>query len=1034
MEPEQPEFELGETVQQKNQPEIIGVVRDRRWNEQAESWDYSVQFGARSKLVPGEQLQRLQLLVSPWEALESQTFSGIQHFIFTLTFHRLRRPPTRIANSFATSRTQFYPHQFKPLLKFLDNPSNRLLIADDVGLGKTIEAGYIMRELEARQVVDHVLVVVPARLKSKWKRELRDRFEEHFDEVKASDLMKLADRIRQGREPDPFRWIVSYESARPDEIRKALEETRPVIDVMIADEAHRMRNPESLQHKIGSTLCKCADTVLFLSATPVQNRMEDLWHLLRLLSPEEFSSWTIFADQMQANSFLLRAQKALRQRPTDVNEARQNLQRFLDAMGDRLVGAELLASMQERLSAPRLERRDLVELEADIGALSPIGHILSRTRKVEALPNRAHREATWKSVSLSPSERQIYDNVENLCRLAWMGGGSSWGFQMALIMAYRITASCIPAAMAYFADRLKVQSRELPISQVDEEGATEDVRKESSPQNGSEFDTATRQGLAEIVDSYRALSLVDSKLQSLTDLLSEIWRADDAAGRDHRKVVVFSFFRRTLEYLARSLETRQIRNRMIHGLINVDDRESAIDDFLLRKDISVLLTSEVGGEGIDLQRASIVVNYDLPWNPMVVEQRIGRVDRIGQEADKILVYNLIVADSIEERILQRLLQKLGIFRETIGEIEPIIGEQIEKLGAAALSGEFTSTELERKVEDAAKALEQQMKQAREVLSHVDDLLAADQNLIDEISAVTQEHQIPSESDLLLFLNTFLAKRFAGCQIPGTAAGAVVKVDLRGGLSGDLEREAPNLGLDVGVFARRIAGGPIDLTLSREVGYRHSRCELLNLRHPLVRFAVGQSEGAGDTTSTAFSLRLKKSKVLAAGTYGFLIASVELKGSRPTTRLAAVFASLDSGEVTHDQEKTTPAILELLQEGEDVAASRLTSMQVSRLKLQLTGGLNVVTKEWNVREEQLDVVRRQLRSAAVLGALDLKVKRAQEGLATLRSQEASPFAIRMAEAKLEKATRESDGAKSVQPKSSWGGLETEEIALGILSVA
>ena len=188
------------------------------------------------------------------------------------------------------------------------------------------------------------------------------------------------------------------------------------------------------------------------------------------------------------------------------------------------------------------------------------------------------------------------------------------------------------------------------------------------------------------------------------------------------------------------------------------------------------------------------------------------------------------------------------------------------------------------------------------------------------------------------------------------------------------------------------------------------------------------------SSTAFSLRLKKSKVLAAGAYGFLIASVELKGSRPTTRLAAVFASLDGSEVINDPERTTPAILELMQLGEDVAAPQLNSAQVSKLKACLTDGLNALTKEWNIREEQLDAVRRQMRAAAVLGALDLKVKRAQEGLSTLQSQEASPFAIRMAVAKLEKAIGERDGARSAAPKSSWGGLETEEIALGILSVA
>src|SRR5260370_293466 len=146
-------------------------------------------------------------------------------FVFTLTYHRLRRPPTRIAYSFSTSRTQFYPHQFTPLLKFLDHPGKRLLIADDVGLGKTIEAGYILRELRARQVVERVLVVAPARLGSKWKRELQTRFDEPFDIVRRTDLIGLAERLRQGREIEPFRWITSYEHVRPEEVRVALEDT-----------------------------------------------------------------------------------------------------------------------------------------------------------------------------------------------------------------------------------------------------------------------------------------------------------------------------------------------------------------------------------------------------------------------------------------------------------------------------------------------------------------------------------------------------------------------------------------------------------------------------------------------------------------------------------------------------------------------------------------------------------------------------------------------------------------------------------------
>jgi superfamily II DNA or RNA helicase len=1031
MSSEKSNFQKGDVVQRVNQPDAVGVVHEVRWNEQTESWDYQVQFGAQLKLVPSEHLQRLRPMISAWDALESRTFSGVQHFIFTLTFHRLRRPPTRIAYSFATSRTQFYPYQFKPLLKFLDSPANRLLIADDVGLGKTIEAGYIMRELEARQLVERVLVVVPARLKTKWKRELRDRFEEHFDVAGTVELRRLANLSHQGREPEPFRWIVSYETARSDEMRSAIEGIP--IDLLIADEAHRMRNPESLQHKLGVTLCKFAESAVFLTATPVQNRLEDLWHLLKLLSPGEFSNWAVFRDQMQANALLLKAQQALRRRPTAKEEARQFLAQFFNSMGGHFAGTEMAGSLAQRLDAPELKRRDIIEIEADIGALSPIGHILSRTRKVEALPNKPNREAQWKPVALTPKELEIYQNVQHLCRIAWSGEGSSWGFQMSLIMAYRMTASCIPAAMAYFADRLGVRPRDLPINQADDEQPAENGESRSAT-DLTAWSSSTRARLAEIVKQYESKTLSDSKLKCLDELLRDIWKTDDANRRGRRKVVVFSFFRRTLEYLAVALSQRRIENRMIHGLISIEDRESAIDDFLERDDVAILLTSEVGGEGIDLQRASVVVNYDLPWNPMVVEQRIGRVDRIGQQADKILVYNLVVAESIEERVLQRLLSKIGVFQESLGELDPIIGEKIEELSEAALRGELSEDDLKQRVEETAEALEQQVQQARTMLSRVDDLLAADQNLIDEIDAVTQEHQIPSEKDLLLFLNLFLARRIAGCQIPKNAVNAVVRVDLRGELPTQMEREAVGLGADVARFARRIAGSPIDITLSRDLGYRHPKSELVNLRHPLVRFAVAQVEKDRDTLGTAFSLGLKNSSHLPRGTYGFLIASVEIKAYRPSTRLAAVIAQADGAQIWKEPEETTAIVLDILHRGEDIRASELDRESIDPLKQRLLDGLKVITNDWNSREQRLDAARRQLQAAAVLAGLELRVRRSKEALESLRSQRATDFAIRMAEAKLDKALLQRETVTTAPQNPTWGGIEQEEIAVGLVQVA
>src|SRR6266481_1438688 len=310
-------YDLGDYVQRVNQPELVGVVRELRWDNQVESWNYVVQFGAQLRALPEEALETVTVVESPWDSFEQGKLSGKAHFVFTLTYERLKSPPARIAHSFATARTQFYPHQFKPLLKFLDNPGKTVLIADDVGLGKTIEAAYILRELEAHQAIERVLIIVPARLRSKWEKELRQRFGEQFKIVKGADLIEQANRIAKGRELEEFRWIASFESTRSEEVRAALDSVPLPIDVLIVDEAHRLRNPETLKHKVGGVLTRSANAIVFLTATPVQNKLEDLWNLLRLLSPEEFSEWPLFQEQIKSNRLILAAQTALATRPPD---------------------------------------------------------------------------------------------------------------------------------------------------------------------------------------------------------------------------------------------------------------------------------------------------------------------------------------------------------------------------------------------------------------------------------------------------------------------------------------------------------------------------------------------------------------------------------------------------------------------------------------------------------------------------------------------------------------------------------------------
>ena len=1023
MKPE-PRFKVGEYVQRVNQPELAGIVREQRWDGQVENWNYLVQFGAQLRAVPEESLESVVVVESPWESLEQGNLSGKTHFVFTLTYERLKSPPARIAHSFATARTQFYPHQFKPLLKFLDNPGKSILIADDVGLGKTVEAAYILRELEAHQAIERVLVIVPARLRSKWEKELRQRFGEQFKVVKGTDLIEQANRIAKGRELEEFRWIASFEGTRSEEVRSALEEANLPIDILIVDEAHRLRNPETLQHKIGSVLTRSANAIVFLTATPVQNKLEDLWNLLRLLSPNEFSEWFLFQNQIKSNRLILAAQNALAAQPPDYDSAKESVESFVRQYTPEQARRQFVTTILERLAAAPTDKRQRLEIQADISRLSPTSHIISRTRKVEALPNRPKRDAHWQRVSLTEQEREVYEGVEDICRKRWPGAEGSWGFQMSLMMAYRMTASCIPAALQYFADKLK-ESEQAAAELSDEDGNGLQEAEEMTAWTGP-----ARQALAQIVE-LADVPKQDSKLEELVLALRGIWEDDENSRIARRKVVIFSFFRRTLEYLARALKERGIPNRMIHGGVPVPDREQSIDDFLERPDVPVLLTSEVGGEGIDLQAASVLFNYDLPWNPMVVEQRIGRIDRIGQEAKRLVILNFVVEDSIEERVLQRLLTKIEIFKESIGDPDPIIGEEIERLTGRALQGDLSPEELDKVVEQQGDALARRVVEAKTMLGRVDELLAADQALIDEINAIIGERQLPSEHELILFLNSFLANRYPGTQLPGRVVREVVSVNLGTTLGLALENAASNLGHDAAVFGRRISSAPVELTLSREASYHHFRSELVHLQHPLTRFAVAEITKEKNRTNAAFALSLSTKRV-PPGLYAFLVSLVQVRTQRSITKLVPLFAEWAGNKVWADPDETTALLIELLEEGKDL--EKLPSLDgVADLKDQLVTKLDQLKDEWEKREAKLEQARLDQQSGSRLAILDFRVKRIGERLAKLESAGANEFAIRMTRAQLAKAEQEKAQFLASSRNQTWGAIEHEEIAVGILEV-
>jgi len=168
--------------------------------------------------------------------------------------------------------------------------------------------------------------------------------------------------------------------------------------------------------EVGAVLTRSATSVVFLTATPVQNKLEDLWNLLKLLSPEEFSEWPLFQDQVKGNRLILAAQTALADHPPDYEAATQAVESFIQKYAPERAGRQFLATILERLANATPDRRECLELQADISRLSSTSHIISRTRKGEALPNRPKRDPHWQRVRLTEQERAIYDGVEDICR------------------------------------------------------------------------------------------------------------------------------------------------------------------------------------------------------------------------------------------------------------------------------------------------------------------------------------------------------------------------------------------------------------------------------------------------------------------------------------------------------------------------------------------------------------------------------------------------------------------------------------------
>ena len=804
-------------------------------------------------------------------------------FLTALLLAKLDNPLGDLLYSYQASRTQFEPYQFKPVFKYLDAPVPGILIADEVGLGKTIEAAILYQELKARQSINRVLVVCPAGLRDKWRLELLSRFDESFDIVRSADVLADLLAYRETEGFAPLHAIVGLETIRMQKIQDAMDENPVRFDLVIIDEAHHLRNTETLSNRIAERLSDMTDHLILLTATPLQTGQQDLFNLVRLLDDTQFPNLDDFLAQLMPNARLNAAIRALRMLPPDTVSAAAQLEsiRSLPAGSQVTAHPNYLPALRQA-RAGDLSRPRIMALQRDIDRMNVMSPIYTRTRKRD-VTGIAQREAHVIDVPITEAERGFYEAVLAHARAqARAHSRSGWIPGFAGMMRERQAASCIAATREYLVEQLRTRAADLEV-----EESSDEVMPESATEVHEED---TQSVLERLIAAAEQVGTTDSKFGLFEQALNEA-----IAQSPSSKIIVFSYFRRTLRYLERRLRDAGINVLQINGSVPTGERTLIIDRFKTDPHVRVLLTSEVGSEGLDFQFCDTLFNYDLPWNPMRVEQRIGRIDRYGQKAEKIRIYSFFLRGTIEERILERLYTRIGIFEDSVGDLEPILGPLAQQLSREIFSMDLTPVQELEKTEQLLASLEVRRLEEEDLQKRTAELLGQDALALQAVQDTVSSGRYISAPELRSVVATFLAKASVFAELEDHAGDGTVLIKTDAALVGLLSDHALRAGDNrpvVTAFLQKAnSSGRIPATFDGNTAALNRRLELLNLGHPLVRASVAHARMNPRTHIPLVDLGIAQMPTIDGappeippGVYWFVVQVFDIRSAQPQMRL------------------------------------------------------------------------------------------------------------------------------------------------------
>ncbi len=502
------------------------------------------------------------------------------------------------------------PHQLSTARKVLHEMRGRAILADEVGLGKTIEAGLVIKEYMIRGLVKRALILVPASLVLQWVRELNHKFG--------------IPAVAQKKE---YHWhsgvvVASMDTAKRDPHRSILLDQE--YDMLVIDEAHKLKNRKTTNYQFVTQLRK--KYCLLLTATPVQNDMNELYNLITLLKPGQ-----------------------------------------LGAQGD---------FSTNYVTDKRVPKNETV-------LQSELSKVMIRNRRGEGNVHFTKRIVKNVPLTLSSDEKALYDGVTQFIREQYQSNVADVGSMFSLITLQREVCSSRDAVFLTLVNLSKKLAENSPV----------------------------RERIWELVDLIKRIKS-NTKAETAMQLIQGM----------NEKVILFTEYRATQEYLLQYFRDRGLVAVPYRGGMNRGKKDWMMD--LFRGRAQVMIATEAGGEGINLQFCHHMINFDLPWNPMRVEQRIGRVHRLGQMHD-VKIYNLSTKGTIEEHILNLLHEKINMFEMVIGSLDMIL-ERFEEQDSLerSLSRILLEADNEEEVRKQVDSLGQSLNEIRAQLHNEVDITAS----------------------------------------------------------------------------------------------------------------------------------------------------------------------------------------------------------------------------------------------------------------------------------------------------------------------